>query len=56
MGTYKRGAEERIAGDGCTRRRNRTSQVHEIDEEGAVPTAGEEAENDVGGVSIGRSK
>lgn len=34
------------------------AQVHEVDEEeGAVPIAGEEeAGNDVGGVSIGRSK
>lgn len=49
MNTYKRRAEEKIARDGCTRRRNRTWQVHEVDEEGAVPTVGEEeAENDVG--------
>lgn len=33
------------------------AQVQEIDEEGAVPIAGEEETgNDVGGVSIGRSK
>lgn len=41
-----RGEEKR---DGCRRRRNRTLQVHEVDEEGAVSTAGEEAGNDVGG-------
>jgi len=61
VNTYKRGAEEKIARDGCTRRRNRTApssstsctcrtwQVYEVNEEGAVPTVGEEeAENDVG--------
>lgn len=33
----------------CRRRRNRISQVHEIAEERAIPTAGEEeAGNDVG--------
>lgn len=31
--------------------------IHEVDKEGAILTAGEEeAGNDVGGVSIGRSK
>lgn len=55
--TCERWEEEKIAGDGCRRRRNRIPQVHEVDEEGAVPTAEEEqAGNDVGGVSIGRSK
>lgn len=39
------------------RRRNRTPQIDEVDEEGAVPTVEEEeAVNDVGGGSIGRSK
>lgn len=48
---------KRIARDGCTRRRNRIPQIDEVDEEGAVPTAGEEeAGNDVEAVSIGRSK
>jgi len=53
----ERERKKRIAWNGCTRRRNRTPQIDEVDEEGAVPTAvEEEAGNDVGGVSIGRSK
>jgi len=53
----ERERKKRIARNECTRRRNQIPQIDEVDEEGAVPTAAEEeAGNDVGGISIGRSK
>lgn len=36
---YAREGKRRKDCGGCTRRRNRTPQVHEVDEEGAEPTA-----------------